>query len=351
MSEPLLAYSGWKIAHHPDVLADLRAGRLCRPSHLQLHLTARCNLACRHCINGGAIPRVQRPPAAELPTRLALDVVRDFADLGGRALEFTGGGEPTMHQEFFEVVDFALSRDLKVALITNGVMARDKLNDLATRADRFAWIRVSLDATTVEDYRRRKGGPDYAFAWATGTIGRLALRGANVGVSYLVDENTTTTEIRDAVEIARVHGARSIRFAPIYRESLPTSVAGATAAQIAQLALQDFLVVDMLPRRFADMAARFEHPDRKCGYLYASTVVAADGKVYACCFQAYMKGAELADLSQRTFAGWWNSKRRADLLRDWRCARQCNGIACWMRASNEIFHKLVEEIPSDLDFI
>lgn len=351
MAEPARAYSGWKLAWMPDRLEDLRAGRLCAPAHLQLHLTARCNLRCRHCIYGGLIPRIKRPCGDQLDLTTVHGVISDFAQLGGRALELTGGGEPTLSPHFETAVDYALRRDLDVALITNGVLGLDAMQFLTGCAPRLAWIRVSLDAVTAEDYKLRKGGSHQNFDCCKMTIRALADTGANVGVSYLVDEDTTTEEIQEAVALSRRLGARSVRFAPIYRESLPTNVQGATAAQIAALALQDVFVVDMLPKRFEDMAHRFDHPDRECGYMYTSVVAAADGCVYPCCFLAYAQAESLADLRRESFAHWWNSERRAQQLARWSCAKRCAGTACWMREKNDVFHKLVRERPNDMWFI
>lgn len=345
------AYSSWKLAWLPQHLQRLRNGKLCSPAHVQLHLTGACNLACRWCTYKGAVPRLTRPNS-KIPRDDAIKFLLDFFTMGGRAVEFTGGGEPTCHPHYLEIVRFAMSLGLDVAFITNGFVSKPA--ELIRLVPDFKWLRVSLDASTPEEFKERKGvdGFDKVVAFTT-LAARAAKRNGNchVGVSYLIDENTTIEEIRRAVEVVKQTGAHSLRFAPIYKESEPTRVAAATQAELEELAPEDFLVINMTKQRLEDIEAAKKHPCRTCGYMYTSFVVGCDSKVYPCCFQVYSKEHVIADLTKERFKDWWFSERRKKIVDGWRRDVRCSGVACWHREKNDLFYKLVEEPPDDLFFI
>jgi radical SAM protein with 4Fe4S-binding SPASM domain len=308
-------------------------------------------MSCKWCTYNGAVPRLSRPNKKILRDD-AVKFLLDFFTTGGRAVEFTGGGEPTCHPHHLEIIRFAMSLGLDIALITNGLVPKPA--ELIRLIPDFKWLRVSLDASTPEEFKARKGvdGFDKVTAFIS-LAARTAKRNGNchVGVSYLIDENTTTEEIRRAVELCRGLGAHSLRFAPIYKESAPTKIARATQEELEALTVEDFLVINMTEQRLEDIEAAKKHPCRTCGYMYTSLVVGCDSKVYPCCFQVYSEEHKIADLTQERFKDWWFSDRRKKLVDSWRRNVRCDGVACWHREKNDLFYKLVEEPPDDLFFI
>lgn len=326
-------YSPYKIGWHLDILEALRAGRLCRPLAVQLHLTGRCNLRCAHCVYGGLIPTLTRPASDLDPARMSA-FLRAFSRLGGSAVELTGGGEPTLHPAFGAVVDDALTLGLRVGVITNGIESAE----LVPRLDRLAWLRISLDAVDAETFHRRKGGGPDAFSRVL-TLARLAAAriGPRASFSYLVSPRTTATEIRLAKGVAAASGL-AIRFAPVYTGQDLYFADGVEAAAGPLVAERRELV-----RR------RFEHPDEPCGRIYTNVVAGADGLVYPCCLLAYSRAHVLCSIDE--FEAWWGSPGRAELLRAWRCRERCAGTACWYVRHNEIFRGLALHRPDDVEFV
>jgi MoaA/NifB/PqqE/SkfB family radical SAM enzyme len=345
------AYSGWKLAWMPHHLERLRAGKLCSPAHVQLHLTGKCNLKCKWCTYNGAVPRLSRP-GSRIKSDDAVKFLLDFFSTGGRAVEFTGGGEPSCHPRHLDILRFALSLGLDVSFITNGLVPHPA--HLIQIVPQFKWLRISLDASTPEEFKDRKcvDGFDKVVAFAT-LAARAAKRNGScrVGISYLIDENTGTAELHRAVGIAKETGVHSIRFAPIYKESEPTRIAEATQAELKSLEVEDFLVINMTEQRLEDIEAAKKHPCKKCGYMMTSLVVGCDSKIYPCCFQVYAEDQVIGDLSAERFKSWWFSDRRRKLVNGWRRNLRCDGVACWHREKNDLYYKLVEEEPDDLFFI
>ena len=126
------------------------------PVQVQLIISDLCNQDCQFCThrmsNGTASEQFavngNHNPNRMIPTEKCLEILDDCEMLGVKAIQFTGGGEPTVHPEHIKIFDYA-QRRFKTGLITNGFY----LKDLAVY-NRFDWIRVSLDAFTKETYQK-----------------------------------------------------------------------------------------------------------------------------------------------------------------------------------------------------
>lgn len=115
------------------------------PISVELHLTDICNLKCEWCTD-----KELRRNGATLDMQIAGEL---FAQLGrcktGVTLE--GGGEPTMHPHFREILQIGRRQHVDMGLISNGTA------DISDCIGELKWMRVSLDASTEEEYRKEKG--------------------------------------------------------------------------------------------------------------------------------------------------------------------------------------------------
>lgn len=80
-------------------------------------------------------------------------VIRELNDMGCKSITFTGGGEPTMHPRFVDMVMHAYFQGFEIGLITNGI----KLHKLLPILSMFKFIRVSVDSVNTKDYFELKG--------------------------------------------------------------------------------------------------------------------------------------------------------------------------------------------------
>lgn len=101
--------------------------------YLLTHITARCNLRCRHCFLGD-------PGSEEIPLESLLALAGEFADLQG--LRFiVSGGEPLLHRNFRDLNERLPDFPFRSILLTNGTL----LDGETVRALRFHEVQVSLD--------------------------------------------------------------------------------------------------------------------------------------------------------------------------------------------------------------
>ena len=150
-----------------------------------------CNIACRHCFVSAGPKSDSIPVMTRAQVESALE---EAAVLGARDAYFTGG-EPFLHPEIRELVDFALQR-MPLTILTNALLIDEALAGWI--GDRFASsrysfdIRVSLDGTTAEQNDRVRGRGVYTSV--VESLGRLA----RAGVSPVV----TVVEHEDALRAA-----------------------------------------------------------------------------------------------------------------------------------------------------
>ncbi|MCM1182624.1 MAG: radical SAM protein [Roseburia sp.] len=115
------------------------------PISVELHLTDNCNLNCEWCTD-----KELRQNKAVLDAQTVKRLFREFWQHGtGVTLE--GGGEPTLHPEFREIVAAGKASNIDMGLISNGT------TDISDSVDKLKWVRVSLDSGTGEEYKREKG--------------------------------------------------------------------------------------------------------------------------------------------------------------------------------------------------
>jgi radical SAM protein with 4Fe4S-binding SPASM domain len=134
--------------------------------YLEVQITRRCNLACRHCYLG---PARARDLAPEAFGRLVADLV----SISGLRIMISGG-EPLSHPRFGEINDRLAGTPLRRVLLTNGTL----LTPETARRLEFHEVQISLDGLEAgHDALRGPGSFQRALA------GLRAAREAGLAVS------------------------------------------------------------------------------------------------------------------------------------------------------------------------
>jgi len=129
LSENLLTFSEIpiqrKVFIDPSPIPSLR--------YLELQITDRCNLQCRHCYIGNghhqdlSIQQIQR-------------ILKEFEEIQGLRL-LLSGGEPLLHPQFWKVNDILRDYEFRSILLSNGTLIT---KDTAKRL-RVHEVQISLD--------------------------------------------------------------------------------------------------------------------------------------------------------------------------------------------------------------
>jgi len=122
-----------KLLKHMDRLQIIQDGG--RPKPVMFHMSPAnpCNLTCSFCCFANR----------SMKEMLTLDQMKSaidqFADLGVLGMEFTGGGEPTLHPQLDEAIAHAHSRGIKIGICTNGSRLKKVKN-----WHMLSWVRLGM---------------------------------------------------------------------------------------------------------------------------------------------------------------------------------------------------------------
>jgi organic radical activating enzyme len=104
-----------KLFKHLDTLRLFQQG-VTIPIMLHMMPTHKCQMSCTYCCF-----KNRKDKNLEMPFEMATEGLTQFRDVGTKAVELTGGGEPTLYSHINEL--FVVLEDLKyhIGITTNGV--------------------------------------------------------------------------------------------------------------------------------------------------------------------------------------------------------------------------------------
>jgi radical SAM protein with 4Fe4S-binding SPASM domain len=157
---------------------------------IQLHLTERCNLRCRHCYQTGK--KTDEMSLAELKWLIAeiSDTLREWKE--AYDVDFSPsfnvtGGEPLLHENLFDILAEINGRDFRTYLLTNGILINKK-KAMALKHLGVGGVQVSIEGPErIHDTIRGKG----SFRGSMNGIGNLLDAGLKVTL------NVTLSSVND----------------------------------------------------------------------------------------------------------------------------------------------------------
>ncbi len=123
-----------KISQYPSI-RDLNIHQSPIPSlrYLELQITDRCNLSCRHCYLGESSKR-------DLNFEIIRKVLKEFEEIQGLRL-LISGGEPLLYPHFWELNDILRDYAFRSILLSNGTL----INEEVARSLKVHEVQLSLD--------------------------------------------------------------------------------------------------------------------------------------------------------------------------------------------------------------
>ena len=182
---------GDKLLQHADVLSSIQNDKIFKPITVQIAPTDLCDLKCEYC------SVANRNTKLFIPFEVAKKGIQDFASLGAKSIEITGGGNPLLYPQINELIAVAHECGLEIGVITNSFKPSKYLDQKSL--DVIKWIRVSL---SVLDFNEEK-----EFDLSGIPAGKL-------GLSYIINRKTTERMIQRISEIAKINNVKFVRLAP-----------------------------------------------------------------------------------------------------------------------------------------
>ena len=309
-----------KVFSHLDRLVGWQQGMRPAPVTVEWDLSNRCVLGCQDChfahthVKGPWTGKPRTLPMAYDSTgdladvRLVRRTLREMADAGVQGIVWSGGGEPTTHPQWQEIVASGSLYGLQQGMYTlGGLLTKDSARFLAQTA---AWVVVSLDGADATTYAAEKGVPRERFTAACDGIRWLVeAQGAVVGVSFLLHAQNYH-RAWDMLARARELGATYTTFRPAIRVS--QDAPGQTVDDRRWIVNVPYLLdmladepdVEIDPARFRAYADWQGHGYQTCLGVRLNTTVTPDGRVWIC---PQRRGVTaLGDLRIETFEEIWS---------------------------------------------
>jgi MoaA/NifB/PqqE/SkfB family radical SAM enzyme len=364
-------YSSFKFAHHQDRIAQMKRGEQIAPLFIQLIISDLCNHDCDFCAYrmsgytsnewfGEKDPItgiVNNNPKRMIPYEKIVEILDDCVEMDVRAVEVTGGGEPTVHPKHREIFEDIVSRGLDGALVSNGTIMRDGTPEILSN---FSWVRISIDAAYAPTYARIRAVPESFFDKSIANIERIVkARDASstsnliVGVGFVVTKENYK-EILPGVEFFSKLGVDNIRlsavftpehadyFATIYEECRDSA-----REAVEKFQRPDFKVFNLFGDRMQDLED--EHPEYSyCGFMNVQTYIGGDQNVYRCCNTAYNPQGFIGSIKNQSFKQLWQSNAKQDNFRKFE-ASSCS--LCMFSQKNRVINYLISDDPTHINFV
>ena len=341
-------YSPYKAVKFQGRIRALMRHNMIPPTQIQIDLTSRCNHECGHCyyrfynVNG------------DFPVERVYRLLNEIESLGV-VVQFTGGGEPLLYPEFYNVIEKVIEKKIGFALVTNGVLADIDKIDLLTKAD---WIRVSLDAANPVVYANVHGCEDGDFYKAQSFLHRLVNKKAEsqtiVGVSFMVTPSNFS-QIVEATKLARDIGVDNIRITLAYL-SAGIKLFSGVLSQIEELVKQaqemkteTFDVINLVPYAMTNLQMH-DKGYAHCYYQQFTAVIGADMELYPCCTLKYSEH-KMGNLADNSFDKVWHSDARKAWLKSDHLRSVCQKNPCGMDKKNTFIEYLAMKNPLCVDYI
>jgi len=303
-----------RMANAAGILSSYHYSRLSKkpvhwamPISIAIEPTTSCNLRCPECPSG---LRSFTRPTGMLQSDLFKKTIDELADTLSY-LTFYFQGEPYLHPQFLELVQYAASRKIYTATSTNAHYLTDEMakKTIESGLDRLI---ISIDGTTQDTYEAYRVG---------GKLDKV-IEGAKNIIRWKKELKSITPFVVFQFLVVRPNEHQIEAVYKLAKEIGIDHVALKTA-QIYDYKNGSELIPTI------DKYSRYQKMDdgtysiknellSHCWKMWQSCVITWDGKVVPCCFDKdahYVMG----DLTQQSFKEIWQSEKynsfRASILR------------------------------------
>ncbi|HOR29692.1 MAG TPA: radical SAM/SPASM domain-containing protein [Candidatus Sumerlaeota bacterium] len=302
------------------------------PYHIELDWVDKCNARCFFC-NSEYLQNGQ-----SVPLDAAVGWVDEACAAGLRSMRFSGGGEPTLHPQFPEMLELLAARGIVLDnLNTNGTNLTDRAIAALVRVPKNE-IRISLNYPNAATYAEGMGLPAKFFDRTLENIHKLnaARRGAEspgrLGLQFFIYKPTMHL-IRECYELGRDLGADQIIFrelwdidpalyctpedVPLILDQLRDVLRADWATGAVESLLDSHGLMGRVARLYEELHAELggrpprapraiDASNRYCYIGWYSMTIVGNKAVYPCCFLLPNKSIPALDsLEGKTLGQVW----------------------------------------------
>jgi radical SAM protein with 4Fe4S-binding SPASM domain len=299
------------------------------PSFLQIEPVGQCNLRCKMCPIQFRSDGRGGPPAF-------IDVgafERLLAQFDGlEELHLQGLGEPFMHPRFFDMVEFAVRRGIRVSTNTNMTLMNEAQAARCVRSGLHD-LHVSLDGATPESYEAIRLRA--RFHKVLRNLRRLVAAKAAAGSALphvrlvAVVMRMNLGQLPGLVRLAKAEGAESLSVQQLCHDFGEASLPARYKPMRAFIDQQSLLGEDRaradavfaaaraeaarlgLPLRLPRLDPQQHPPDlpgrQRCDWPWRGAYLSYDGQAMPCCMVATPDRIQFGNMAREGVAAVWNN--------------------------------------------
>ncbi len=282
------------------------------PLFLELIITYRCNLRCRHCLVGDLRYSEDADMSLEIVRKIASEV-RKYSIF---EVVLTGG-EPTIRKDFFTILEWLSDSGAFIAVTTHGLTLSKRKIERMRDYNIFKYV-VSLEGATskTHDFIRGNG----TFNAVIRTIERIRDYTEAVIEINVTCGKHNIGEIEDIVNLAHRMGAQIVNFSRLrpwgWGSSLRPYLLDSSEISFLNRKIKE------LRKKYkdiyigGDMPIMVERQAFVCDAMFAFTIQ-PNGNVLPCTTFEQSPTAEviLGNMNNQDIAGIWNSEKARAMRR------------------------------------
>ena len=301
------------------------------PIQARIDPTLKCPLSCEWCNSAR-----YRKNKHELDTDHILSTLNFLSKWGVKAVVWAGGGEPTYHPHFQELLQRNAELGMDAAILSNGVIHNPEVAERIGQLCR--WAGISIDAGTEETYIKAKGCATFKLAIDNIRTIVKNSRNCNVGYKFLISP-VNQHELYTACKLAKDIGANDFVARPMdmkHQGMLNTKFkiedfnVGFILKEFEkchELESDDFHVYTVVHKFDKDL----DHSKhfKQCYGAPLRIHIATDGAVYFCDDQYYQEKYKIGMHSPdpTNILSFWGKKKHRGLLYG-NTPKQCKTRCC-----------------------
>ena len=304
-----------KMLWHTDRLCQFLQTGSTFPVHIEISPTSVCNMNCDWCISSYLRKN------EHIDKDLLLMFLLDFKSLGGKAIGWSGGGEPTCYPHLESAILKTDELGLKQGLFTNGLIPKDMIELIGTK---MSWIRFALDTTNRTAFCEKKHVAAHVFDDVLHNLEQISSYPARLVVNAELDK-WNATHMGDVVDTAFELGADVVQIRPVlprpyisaenvdtdfYRRMTPMLFA--LEAQ-STLKRQIFISWDKFVV-FSDAEDPKQRLYNKCQYHNFFCVLNSNGDLGVCMYRLDDDNFIFGNLHDNTLEDIWRSEKRKSVV-------------------------------------
>jgi len=285
---------------------------------------------------------VDHNPRRFIETDRAIALIDNMAEMGVKAVELTGGGDPAAHPDHLAICKHVLERNLDLSFVTTGVGLTGGVEDVLAKA---SGVRVLLDCSRPSAYATLHGCRETDFSAAMDSL-RLIASARRRALRDGADENDVTVlgiecpmhdginELHEMKSLLQMAYGAGVDYVLLVRRAAWPAAQAVDVMNRLERVLLDLSVPAGLALIDRVMKTRSRPPRGFCGYQYLAPYIGADLNVYRCPRMAYSEGGLLGSVAEQSFIEFWQSSEAALELREFDALSKC--FICPYAAENAL---------------